>query len=84
LRLQRIIILKLKLHTPIFLDSISNRIGILKLEFNQDNTTQEYELKEFLTRLILVYFFYVFNCHHVGLFFYLATSLDLLRVSLIK
>ena len=39
------------------LDSISNRIGILKLEFNQDNTTQEYELKEFLTRLILVYFF---------------------------
>lgn len=38
-------------------DSISNRIGILKLEFNQDNTKQEYELKVFLTRLILVYFF---------------------------
>ena len=39
------------------LDALSNRIGILKLEFNQDNTAQEYELKEFLTRLIIVYFF---------------------------
>ena len=39
------------------LDSTANRIGILKLEFNQDNTVQEYELREFLTRLIIVYFF---------------------------
>ena len=39
------------------LDPLANRIGILKLEFNQDNTAQEYELKEFLTRLIIVYFF---------------------------
>ena len=39
------------------LDPIANRIGILKLEFNQDNTEQEYELKEFLTRLSIVYFF---------------------------
>jgi nitrogen fixation/metabolism regulation signal transduction histidine kinase len=39
------------------LDAFANRIGILKLEFNQDNSAQEYELKEFLTRLIIVYFF---------------------------
>ena len=39
------------------LDSTANRIGILKLEFNQDNTVQEYELREFLTRLMIVYFF---------------------------
>ena len=39
------------------LSSTTRRIGILKLEFNQDNSTQEYELKEFLTRLIFVYFF---------------------------
>ena len=43
------------------LDALSNRIGILKLEFNQDNTAQEYELKEFLTRLIIVYFFMFLN-----------------------
>ena len=39
------------------LSPTTQRIGILKLEFNQDNSTQEYELKEFLARLILVYFF---------------------------
>lgn len=38
-------------------NSTNDRIGILKLEFNQDNSTQERELKEFLTRLIIVYFF---------------------------
>ena len=50
---------KIKIETSYtyILDSISNKIGILKLEFNQDNTIQEYELKVFLTRLILVYFF---------------------------
>ena len=50
---------KIKIETSYtyILDSISNRIGILKLEFNQDNTIQEYELKVFLTRLILVYLF---------------------------
>ena len=49
--------IKIETSYTYILDSISNRIGILKLEFNQDNSTQEYELKEFLTRLILVYFF---------------------------
>ncbi len=39
------------------LDSIGNQIGILKLKFNQDNTVQESELSEFLTRLIVVNFF---------------------------
>ena len=50
---------KIKIETSYtyILDSISNRIGILKLEFNQDNTIQESELKVFLTRLILVYLF---------------------------
>ena len=35
---------KIKIETSYtyILDSISNRIGILKLEFNQDNTIQEY------------------------------------------
>lgn len=32
-------------------------MGILKLEFRQDNTEQERELREFLTRLFIVYFF---------------------------
>jgi nitrogen fixation/metabolism regulation signal transduction histidine kinase len=50
---------KIKIETSYtyILDAISNKIGILKLEFNQDNTTQEYELQVFLTRLILVYLF---------------------------
>lgn len=39
------------------LDSIGNEIGILKLKFYQDNTTQESELNEFLTRLIVVNLF---------------------------
>ncbi|MFY0629053.1 MAG: GHKL domain-containing protein [Flavobacteriaceae bacterium] len=39
------------------LDPIAKRIGILKLEFKQDNLEQEQELKEFLSRLTLVYFF---------------------------
>lgn len=38
------------------LDSKGNEIGILKLKFNQDNTVQELELSEFLTRLIVVNF----------------------------
>jgi len=32
-----------------------NRIGILKLEFSQDNTEQEQELQEFISRLAYVY-----------------------------
>lgn len=32
-------------------------MGILKLEFRQDNSEQERELREFLTRLFIVYFF---------------------------
>lgn len=32
-------------------------MGILKLEFRQDNTEQDRELREFLTRLFIVYFF---------------------------
>ena len=32
-----------------------NRIGILKLEFSQDNTEQEQELEEFMSRLSFVY-----------------------------
>ena len=39
------------------LDSMGNQIGILKLKFNQDNTVQDSELREFLTRLIVVNFF---------------------------
>ncbi|MBL4605364.1 MAG: GHKL domain-containing protein [Flavobacteriaceae bacterium] len=39
------------------LDPLSKSIGILKLEFNQDNVEQEQELQEFLSRLSLVYFF---------------------------
>lgn len=39
------------------LDSKGDKIGILKLKFNQDNTAQESELSEFLTRLIVVNFF---------------------------
>lgn len=42
------------------LDPIANRIGILKTEFRQDNTEQEYELNEFLTRLAVVYLFMLF------------------------
>jgi len=38
-------------------DLFTKRIGILKLEFKQDNTEQEYELREFLSRLGVVYFF---------------------------
>ena len=38
-------------------DLFAKRIGILKLEFRQDNTEQEYELREFLSRLSVVYFF---------------------------
>ena len=39
------------------LDSMGNQIGILRLKFYQDNTAQESELREFLTRLIVVNFF---------------------------
>lgn len=39
------------------LDPIAERIGILKLEFSQDNAEEERELKEFLSRLSIVYFF---------------------------
>ena len=39
------------------LDPLSKSIGILKLEFSQDNVEQEKELQEFLSRLSLVYFF---------------------------
>ncbi len=39
------------------LDPIAKQIGILKLEFSQDNLEQERELQEFLSRLSLVYFF---------------------------
>ena len=39
------------------LDSKGDKIGILKLKFNQDNTAQESELSEFLARLIVVNFF---------------------------
>lgn len=39
------------------LDPIAKKIGILKLEFKQDNTEQDYELREFLSRLSIVYFF---------------------------
>tara|TARA_R110002073_G_scaffold108336_9_gene243655 strand:- start:84926 stop:86335 length:1410 start_codon:yes stop_codon:yes gene_type:complete len=38
-------------------DLFAKRIGILKLEFRQDNIEQERELQEFLSRLSLVYFF---------------------------
>jgi nitrogen fixation/metabolism regulation signal transduction histidine kinase len=36
-------------------DSISKRIGIIELEFTQDNSEIEQELKEFISRLSLVY-----------------------------
>ena len=39
------------------LDPYAKRIGILKLEFTQDNLEQEKELEEFLSRLSVVYFF---------------------------
>jgi nitrogen fixation/metabolism regulation signal transduction histidine kinase len=39
------------------LDQYSKRIGIIKLEFTQDNLEQEKELEEFLSRLSVVYFF---------------------------
>lgn len=37
-------------------DSKSKRIGIVELEFSQDNSDIEKELQEFITRLSLVYF----------------------------
>ena len=39
------------------LNPLSKQIGIVKLEFKQDNLEQEQELQEFLSRLSLVYFF---------------------------
>jgi nitrogen fixation/metabolism regulation signal transduction histidine kinase len=39
------------------LDPIAKKIGILKLEFKQDNTEQQHELREFLSRLTIVYIF---------------------------
>lgn len=39
------------------LDPYAKSIGILKLEFTQDNEEQEKELEEFLSRLSVVYFF---------------------------
>ncbi len=38
-------------------DPLEKRIGILKLQFSQDNADQERELEEFLSRLGIVYFF---------------------------
>lgn len=38
-------------------DVLGKPIGILKLEFTQDNSDQERELNEFLSRLSVVYFF---------------------------
>ncbi len=38
-------------------DPLDKTIAILKLEFRQDNSEQEQELREFLSRLTLVYFF---------------------------
>lgn len=38
-------------------DLMSKPIGVIKLEFRQDNTDQDLELEEFLSRLTVVYFF---------------------------
>lgn len=38
-------------------DLLDKPIAILKLEFRQDNSEQERELREFLSRLALIYFF---------------------------
>lgn len=43
-------------YTYIF-DPYAKKIGILKLEFTQDNLEQKKELEEFLSRLSVVYFF---------------------------
>ena len=50
---------KIKIETSYtyILDAISNKIGILKLEFNQDNTTQELSVLERLVIHILVWYY---------------------------